>query len=218
MDHLPIERQNKTGAPSRVPGVPIRLQNSLTPQEEFEAIDSFLKSYESQVKNWPAVAQACLHCKERELYKYGGYHSWHEWVQKAAPVSARTVFYYVGLFDNLRTDFTEEEMNQIPVQTAKHLRQLSSPARKDPKIRAAATKKPREFVKAVMEARPMEHFEGLGELKIEMTVSQKEKIEECFDLFKILHDDLKMNLGDVLEGICVEWLQGIKGETDGHSG
>lgn len=177
------------------------LQDQLSPKEEFDACDSFLRSYEQQVTNWPAVAQACLRVKQGELWKHGGHSSWHGWIQAAAPVSARTVFYHTGLFEKLIPDFTADELSSMPVETAKALKGLSTAARRDPRVRKAATGKKREFVALVKQEHPDEHLEDESMVAFSLSETQLDIVNEEFSYWET--EDPEMSRGEILVALCL---------------
>lgn len=174
---------------------------SLSPKEEFEACDSFLRSYEQQVTNWPAVAQACLRVKQGELWKHGGYHSWHDWINQAAPVSARTVFYHTGLFENLLTDFTVEELAGMLPETAKALKGLSTSVRRDPRVRKAANGKKRDFIATVKETHPEQLIEDYSMLAFSLSDTQRSIVDEEFDYWR--KQDAEISDSEILVALCL---------------
>jgi len=179
----------------------------LSPKEEFEACDSFLRSYEEQVTNWPAVAQACLRVKQGELWKHGGHSSWHGWIQSAAPFSARTVFYHVRLFESLNGDYTPEELAQVPVETAKVLRSMSKEARTDPAVKQAAKRKRKAFIETVKATHPEQHIESEVVKTFRFSESQWEKIEHAIEVFRTMNNP-EESVENVIESWAAEFLLG----------
>ena len=176
----------------------------LSPKDEFSAIDEFLVSYEQSVTNWPAVAQACLRCKDKELWKHGNFTSWHDWIHKRAPFSARKIFYAVGLFKDLKEDYEPEELASMPIETAKVARQLSPSVRRDPKVKAASRSKRKAFVEVVKEVAPLQHIEHEVSKTFHFSETQWGEIEEMIEDYRILTGS-EISVEEIMFKLAVEW-------------
>src|SRR5258707_1254090 len=95
----------------------VNLQLSLDaesdPKRQFKMIDAWLREYERRNRDWPTLAKMCHEVKVKGLWKHGGYKDWSHWVLTAAPVCAKTVFVYVGTYEKLLPDFSDEELREM---------------------------------------------------------------------------------------------------------
>lgn len=182
-----------------------------SPAEEFLAIDEYVRAYERQ---WVTVAQLCLRVKQAELWKYGDFHSWEDWINKAAPKSARTIFYHVGLFKDLSSDFTPDELATMPPETAKVLRRLSPSTRRDPRIREAANGRKRGFIEAVQQTHPEELVECVEEIKLSLEASFASIFHEVVESMRLLEDDMQMSYERCIELAFIAWSHEAWGEPE----
>lgn len=189
----------------------IRGTANLQPLQEFQAIDEYVRAYDKQ---WVTVAQMCLRVKQAELWKLGGYSSWEGWITKAAPKSARTIFYYTGVVAALQADFSTEEMAAMPPETAKVMRRLSRVARRDPAVRQAATRKKQQFIETVKQTHPSE----LIEMEYEVLLHPEESVfamwREVVDGFRIVEDEPAMSHEQCFEQMLQLVLQGLRPEIE----
>src|ERR1035441_4207779 len=156
--------------------IPANLQFS-TLEQEFYAIDEYIRSYDRQ---WVTIASLCLRVKQGELWQHGGYHSFEEWLQRAAPKSARSIFYFIGLVRDLSPDFNMQELAQMPPETAKVMRRLSTSARRDPALRKAANGKKQGFIAVVQETHPEELIEQENDVLLHLEQSVFLMWRGCF--------------------------------------
>ncbi len=177
--------------------------NFQNPVELFKAIDEYIRSYDKQ---WVTVASMCLEVKAGSLWKHGSYHSWEDWVNKAAPKSARSIFSHVGVLTDLSPDFSMAELAAMRPEVAKAMRKLSKVARRDARVRSAASGKPRrEFVKVVNETHPLEHLED--ETKVSFEASDFVEIEEIVEGYRLLESDPDIPLAKAIFAILEDWKQ-----------
>ena len=188
--------------------IPANLHFS-TLEQEFYAIDEYIRSYDRQ---WVQIAQMCLRVKQAELWSHGGYHSFEDWVQKAAPKSARSIFYFIGLVRDLSPDFSMEELSEMKPETAKVMRTLSKTARADARVRQAASgKKKRDFVQVIQETHPSELLEQENDVLLHLEQSVFLMWRETIDGMRLLEDDLAMSHETVMEHLLGEWLEYHRG-------
>ena len=174
-------------------------------EQEFYFCDEYIRNYDRQ---WVTIASVCLRVKQGDLWQHGGYHSFENWIQTAAPKSARSIFYFIGLVRDLSPDFSVQELAQMPPETAKVMRKLSTSARRDPAVREAANGKKREFIAAVQEIHPEELIEHESELKLHLEASAMALWEEALAGARILNGDPQMSYEQFLElELLTDWLE-----------
>ena len=150
--------------------------------DRFRAIDTWLREYENRTHDWPMLAKMCIECETEKLWLEGGHTSWDDWVRKAAPRSARSIYYHKAVYLGLLPDFSVEEMRQMKPETAKVVRKLSKAARADEAVRSAALGSPkREFVQVVQETHPLEHIEE--DCLLRLTESVMDEFSEAFERY-----------------------------------
>ena len=174
----------------------------LDPRQEFLAIDEYVRGYERQ---WVTVAQQCLRVKTEELWRHGPYHSWEDWINSAAPKSARTIFYHVGVVKDLAPDFSAEDMAEMPVEAAKTLRKVSKAVRHDPKVRDAAKRGKKALMSVLQQDHPQEHIEE--ECRVMFEASDMVEIEEICDGYRLLEADPEISLSKAIFAILEDWKQ-----------
>jgi hypothetical protein len=168
-----------------------------SPEDEFRSIDAYVRDYDRQ---WVTVAQLCLRVKQGELWKHGGHHSWEDWINQAAPKSARTIFYYVGLVRDL-PEFTTEELQAMRPETAKAMRKLSPSVRRDKRVREAASLSKRSFIEVVKELHADQHLELDSIFGITLSETQRSVVEEEFAAWRV--DDPDISDGEILVALCI---------------
>lgn len=166
--------------------------------ECFMAIDSWVRDKE---KEWVAVARACMEVQTRQLYVYGGFHSWDAWLESAAPSSARTIRWHISIVKGLEPDFTDQQIGDMPKETAKAVRRLSTKARHDPRVLAASKRKHGPFVELVNTLHPDEHLEDDSMMLFSLTESQRGIVEEEFEYWR--EQDDKISDGEILVALCL---------------
>lgn len=174
------------------------LQESPSDKECFQAIDQWVREKE---REWCALARACLEVQTRELWKHGDFHSWDEWLNSAAPRSARTIYWHISIVKGLEADFTDAELSQIHPGTAKVLRKLSTKARRDPALRAVTGRKPAAFTQTVKTLYPEEHIEDESMMAFSLSETQREIVEEEFQFWE--KEDPEMSRGEILCALCI---------------
>src|SRR5258706_9051692 len=188
----------------------VNLQLSLEAESDskrqFKMIDAWLREYERRNSDWPTLAKMCHEVKVKGLWKHGGYKDWSHWVFAAAPVCAKTVFVYVGTYEKLSPDFSDEELREMKPETAKVMTKISTERRRDPEIRAAAKQKKKDFVKTVRSVAPEQHIEDEEIQKFTFTASQWERIEETFECYRAMNTP-ETSDEDIFEEICQFWME-----------
>ena len=158
--------------------------------QEFAAIDAMVRAYEKQ---WVLIAQQCIRVQSAELWRHGGYHSYEHWLNEAAPRSARTIFYHVGVVKDLAPDFTTEEMAEMRPESAKTLRKVSKAVRHDPAVRNAAKGSRRHLVTVLSQTHPEELIENTFELTLRFEDSFSEIFRTFVDGIRTIEDDPELS-------------------------
>ena len=96
------EREEQTNRTTRsTVNLQLALEDEADPRHQFKMIDAWLREYERRNRDWPTLAKMCHEVKVKKLWRLGGYKDWSDWVLDAAPVCAKTVFFYVGTYEML---------------------------------------------------------------------------------------------------------------------
>lgn len=177
------------------------------PKEEFRAIDGYVREY---FKQWVQVAQLCLRVKSASLWRYGGFHSWDDWIESFEGKSARTIRYYTGTFSDLEPDFSPDEMAAMKPETAKVMRKLSPSVRRDPKVREASTRKRRDFVQVVQQEHPGQLIEDESVWGFTLSETERSIVEEEFEHWRA--EDPKMSDSEILVALCIAANEVRRGE------
>lgn len=155
-----------------------------TNKQRFQAIDAYVREYERILREWPTLAKLCLEVKRDKLWKYGGHAGYQEWLVSALPTCERKVRYATSLYESLHEDFSDGELSEIPVETAKVLSKISKASRRDPKVREAVKEKREKFVKTLAQVRPDEHIEPNITRTFTYEASQWEKIQQAMEMYR----------------------------------
>jgi hypothetical protein len=190
-----------------VPETPANLQAEYSSRSaEFEAIDQFVRAH---LRRWATVAQQCLRVKEARLYEEGGFHSWEAWIQSAAPdeKSKRTVYYHTGMLSDLAADFTVEELDSIPPETAKVLRECSTSVRRDPRVRQAAKARKGHFIEAIQELHPNQHVLSTTKVSFHFEDEFIPIYEEFLEVARAIEEDPGLERERAFELSVMAYLQ-----------
>lgn len=187
------------------------LQSS--PAEEFKAIDTMVRTYEKQ---WVTVAQQCIRVQAAELWRHGGFHSYEHWLHDAAPKSARTIFYHVGVVKELSPDFTDAEMSELRPEAAKTLCRVSKGVRHDPAVRNAAKAGKKHLVAVLSETHPEEHIEHTEKMELHFEKSFMGIFRTFIEGIRIIEADPEMSYEKALELAVIAWFN-EPFEDSGHS-
>ena len=129
------------------------------------------------------------------------------------PVCAKTVFVYVGTYEKLLPDFSDEELREMKPETAKVMTKISAERRRDPEIRAAAKKGKKDFVKTVRTVAPEQHIEDEEIHKFTFTTSQWERITQTFECYRVMNNP-EASDEDIIEEICAHWMNSPRDDDD----
>lgn len=176
--------------------VEVRTSQTLSPKERAEYRDYFVRSFERQFSDWTEIAKVCIEIERDRDWEILGFHSWNAWLLDAAPRSRAYIYMAVGHYREL-PDIPD--LHEIPITSARVLRQLSPAVRQMSNIRQAAKKGPKELRQVLEKEYPMQHIEGIVEQRLRFTMSQWSKIESAFEAYKVL------DAGASLE-VFFEWL------------
>ena len=177
----------------------IRPESNLTPQERAAARDSFVRSFERQFSDWSEIARVCCQIEQDRDYVLLGFHSFGAWLIEAAPRSRSYIYLIMGRYKELAPDISDEELAQIPLESAGVLKQLSSKLRQNPELASVAIKEPKKLRQFIKEKHPEQHIEQIVEKRLRFTASQWERVEAAYEAY------LLMDEGASLE-VFFEWL------------
>lgn len=180
----------------------------IPPRDQAIADDQWVRDFDRRLRDWPNLAQVCLRVDQRREWDLLGFHSYDHWLADAAPFSRSLAYWAVGTFKELGKDFTAEELADMPNGTASVMKQLSSEARRDPRIRAAAKKKPKDFRKTVKEIRPEQHIEEINSQTFNFTDSQWERISDTVEAWRSMNNP-ESSMEEVIEGLCSDWMNSM---------
>lgn len=190
------------------------LQDTATRAERFHAVDAWLRDYERRNTDWAALAKMVIECAQEELWREENYHSWDDWIHKAAPGCARSIYYFKMLYEGLAPDFSLEEMRQMPPESAKALNGCSSSVRRDPRIREAVKRKKQEFVAAVNELHPDQHLESTVKVTFHFEPGFIPVYEEFLAGVRLLEDDSGLERERCIELAIIAWLNAPWGDGE----
>ena len=173
--------------------------------EKFQAIDSWLREYEQRTQDWPMLAKMCIECETEELWREGPYHSWDDWVNKAAPKSARTVYYYRALYKGLA---------QMPPEAAKQMNGLSPSVRRDRAVREAAKAGKQHLIATVQAAYPEQHLEGTTKVTFHFENSFISVYDEFLEGVRLLEDDPELERERAMELAIFAWFNQPWGDSN----
>jgi len=186
---------------------------SLSPQERAEARDSYVRNFDRQFKDWSGIAKTCLDVKRDGDWKLLGFHSFDAWLVNAAPASQRYLYLAIDLYMRLSPDIPEEELSNMPIGSARVLREVSPSVRRDPKAREAAKKRPRELRKLIAKEFPDQHIENVASLQISSGIN--DLLEDARADYEVVSGH-PATISSFIEFLVTEWLDG-QFEDSGYS-
>ena len=179
--------------------------NHLSPQDRAEYRDHFVREFERRFNDWSEIARVCCDVERDKDYLLLNFKSFHQWIISAAPKSRAYIYLVCGRYKELKVDFSDEELSQIDLESTTTLRKLSPAIRKDPEIREAAKKKPRDLRKLVVEKHPEQHLEEFDARVLNFPYSVAEVYDEALEIYRLFN-----NPGappeEFVEGLCADWL------------
>lgn len=177
----------------------------LDPVDQFKAIDVYVRDFDKKMREWPTLAKMVIEVRDRELWKFGGFPNYSAWIESAAPTCSATVFQNVTLYEKLKDDFTDDDLDGVPKETAKKAVELSTGARKNPKVKQALKKDRAEFVKTVQAEEPDQHM--VDDVRKTLTWSQDEwdDIEFVFHAYQEQEGDDSISIEKAVFEILHEW-------------
>jgi hypothetical protein len=178
--------------------------------QEFAAIDAMVRAYEKQ---WVLIAQQCIRVQSAELWRHGGYHSYEHWLNEAAPRSARTIFYHVGVVKDLAPDFTTEEMAEMRPESAKTLRKVSKAVRHDPAVRNAAKGSRRHLVSVLSETHPEELIEQTETMELHFEKSFIGLFQTFLSGIRVIEDSEELSYEAAIELAIIAWFNEPFGDS-----
>jgi hypothetical protein len=188
-----------------IPNLELFLSLEPDPEQQFLAIDSQVRRFERMVSDWPALARMCKAVDTGKLWKHGGYKSFTNWLENAAPKCSSSIYAYIAQLSNLEGDFSDDEMMAMPPESAKFIAETvtSHEHRKNPAVKAASKKKKAECVKAVREALPELHLEDI--VNVTFTESQIAAIDLVCDTYRGRMNEPDLSRATCIEGVMADW-------------
>src|ERR1700746_2448587 len=127
--------------------------------EQFKILDTRAREIEEISRStWVELADLCTTMRDNELWKEGGYHSFHDWMRKALPTSRSMAYLAIGARAELQ-DVPDEELRQIPLGNAEILKLTPKKHRNGKILKAAKSQTPREFTATVINEALESHIE-----------------------------------------------------------
>lgn len=177
----------------------IRTETDITPKERALARDSFVRSFERQFADWAEIARVCCQIEQDKDYHLLGFASFGAWLMQAAPRSRSYIYLVMGRYKELSPDISDEELAQIPLESAGVLKQLSPSVRRQSKVRQQAKGKASELIVTVQKDFPDQLIEGIVERRLKFTTSQWQRVEAAYEAYLVTDE------GASLETF-IEWL------------
>lgn len=175
----------------------------LSVEERAKARDCYVREFDRQFREWSEIARCCCQVDRDQDWKTLGFSSFHAWLKDAAPASRSYIYLVMGRYQELIADIPEEELKQIPLGSAGVLVQMSKSARRDPQVRNAAKKKPKEFIEEMQQVAPEQHLETRRRVTLDFYETQWSVIEATFEKYQVMFDS-HANLEGFIEWLCSE--------------
>ena len=164
----------------------------LPPRERAKKRDVFVREFERQFQDWTEVAKVCIDVDKDRDWELLGFRSFEAWILDAAPCSRSYLYLVIGRYKELSVDISPEELSEIPLGSAGVLKQLSSKIRRDPKVRKAAKRKPKEFLAEMQQSHPEQMLESIVVKKLKFTASAWTVIEAAYDAYLLVDPDASL--------------------------
>jgi len=174
--------------------------------EQFKLLDARAREIEAITKStWLELADLVIVIRDNELWKEGGYHSFHAWLVSACPTARSTAYAAIANLEELQ-DIPREDLKQIPPGNAGILAGVPKKHRNGKILKAAKSQTPREFTATVIREAPESHIEQKICHKFRMTSSQSKILQAAFDIWCALNDDPDAPPEVALEGIMADFV------------
>jgi hypothetical protein len=183
----------------------IRVEFGLTTRQRAKARDAFVRDFERRFNDWSEIAKVCCEIERDRDWEILGFRSWNQWLIDAAPRSRSYIYLVTGRYKELCPDFTDEELAQIDLDSTNTLRKLSPAVRRDPVIRAAAKKKPRELRQAVIEHHPEQHIEEQSPRVLNFSDSAADVYDDALKTWRALNNH-ESTAEEFIEYLCSGFL------------
>jgi hypothetical protein len=177
----------------------------LSARDRAVARDSFVREFERQWNSWSEIGRVAYEVERDKDFLLLGFKSFGAWIVDRAPKSRAYIYLVARAYGELRDDFTDADMAEIDLDSTRTLRQLSPAVRRDPEVREAAKKKPRELRQKVQEKFPSQHIEHIEERTLKFVVSQADIFDEAVQIWKTLNNPGAAE-EDILEDILNDWM------------
>jgi hypothetical protein len=185
--------------------IEVRPSSSLTPQDRAEYRDHFVREFEARFNDWSAIARVCCDVERDRDYLLLGFKSFHQWILAAAPKSRAYIYLVTGRYKELKDDFSDAELAEIDLDSTTTLRKLSPAVRRDPEVREAAKKKPRDLRKVVTEKHPEQLIEECDARVLNFPVSAAEVFDEALQCYRTMNNP-SAPVEEFVEGLCADYL------------
>ncbi len=175
-------------------------------KEQFHLLDARAREIEAITKGtWLELADLCTTMRDNELWREGGYHSFHAWLKSACPTARSTAYAAIGNREELK-DIPDEDLKQIPPGNAGILAGVPKKHRNGKILKAAKIQTPREFTATVIREAPEAHIEQKIKHSFNFTSSQSKVLQAALHMWCILNDDIDAPKEASLEGIVVDYM------------
>lgn len=174
--------------------------------EQFKLLDARAREIEAITKStWLELADLVIVIRDNELWKEGGYHSFHAWLVSACPTARSTAYAAIANLEELQ-DIPREDLKQIPPGNAGILAGVPKKHRNGKILKAAKSQTPREFTATVIREAPESHIEQKICHKFRMTSSQSKILQAALDIWCALNNDPDAPPETSLEGILADFV------------
>jgi hypothetical protein len=182
--------------------------------EQFKILDARAREIEEISRStWVELADLCTTMRDNELWKEGGYHSFHAWLRSSCPTARSTA--YAALFNRKELeDIPDEDLKQIPPGNAGILVGVPKKHRNGKILKAAQSQTPREFTATVMQEAPEAHLEQKICHKFRMTASQSKILAAGLDMWRLLNEDPDAEAENALEAIVADYMASHQSEYE----
>ena len=178
-------------------------------QALFQNLDSQMRSIDKRWSEiWMEAADVAMTVQDSQLWREGGYHSFEDWLKKAAVRSRSWVYLALAARKELR-DISDEDLRQIPLGNADILKMLPKAIRGSQELlEAARSTPPRTFISRAIAASAGSYLEKL--VKRSFTSGQWEEIEARIELFRKATNEPTLGYAEALLGIVISWEQSME--------
>lgn len=177
--------------------------------------DQVMQEFERQFADWSFIAKvACAIEKDRD-WELLGFRSFGAYLVARCNRSRSYLYLVMGRYKELKDDFSDEELSEIDLDSTSTLRKLSPAVRRDPEVREAAKKKPRDLRRVVVEKHPEMHIEDEDFRVLKFETSDAEDFDEALKVWHTLNNP-EAPAEEFIRELCVEYVNS-QWEDSGYS-